>query len=118
MKKQIVRSWVDESLVENLHKIRNKRPNLPTIQTLAVWALRLGIDGLLQDYPIQSLKVQAKPGGPRRTLTLRLSRDLHRGVLKICQDRPDASSISSAVRLALWVGLNRLIEQELPRQAA
>ena len=108
MKYSKLRSWVEKSLVERLHAVRMERPHLPTLQSQAAWVLSLGLD-LLEEQPNHlDIKEKASPGETRRALAIRVPKAIEGRTRNLMKQLPDTPTLSSAVRLALWVGINQL----------
>lgn len=105
-----VSGWVDTKLLDALDELRKTRPHSPSVQMVGVYALAVGLDALREGHALH-LKYRATEDTPRTSITLRLPRHLHEEVLGLAQTIPDARTVSSAMHLALWVGVDRLLQK-------
>lgn len=113
METKTLTTWAQQSLVEYLVELQRLRPHAPTLNMVAIDAVTVGLKALAAG-PRPQLARRAVPKGRRRALTLRLPRLLGEKVLRLTRVMPDAPTPSSALCLALWVGVNRLLDESRP----
>ena len=108
---QKVSAWVDQRLIRKLQDLRYRLPHTPTTIMVAAAAVECGLDSLgvgLSGH----VKAHPEPAGPRRALTLRLSRELYARVLELSRTTPVASTPSAALHFLLWVGVEHLLHEQ------
>lgn len=102
-------AWVDASLIDHLHQLREEHPHLPPLRMVATQVVHEGLRALDEGLHGRT-KLGATRGGRRQSLTFSLPTPLHEKVVQVCEQRPEAGTPSAALHLVLWLGINRILE--------
>lgn len=111
-----VSAWIAQDLLEELRRLQQRRPHAPPLKAVAAACAAEGI-AALEGNDQSALPLGATPGSPRCSISVRLPNQLHRRLLTITKQIPDATTPSAALHLALWVGVAKLLEDLVEQEA-